>query len=189
MFTLALLAQARSTTPANNDIPWPAITAVAVGLVLFGLLLMIVKRSIVLDSKADLVVYGMGEHAIVEIARRMAAGKTVKDLRDLRGVAYALGAKESEQFLASGGRKPPVSSIQQETLLPSYDEVRADKRKFAEAAGPEPVEQRVAGNGFGLGFDADGHRHGPSVRGVGDWRISRKPSTGFRAMAEEVGGR
>src|SRR5919198_2266085 len=56
-----------------------------------------VKRSIVLDSKADLVVYGMGERVIVEIARRLAAGKTVKDLRDLRGVAYVLGAKESEE--------------------------------------------------------------------------------------------
>src|SRR6187549_1311658 len=50
-----------------------------------------VKRSIVLDSKADLVVYGMGEQPIVEIARRMATGQTVRDLRDMRGVAYALG--------------------------------------------------------------------------------------------------
>ena len=57
-----------------------------------------VKRSIVLDSKADLVVYGMGEQAIVEIAKRLAAGRTVRDLRDLRGVAYALGAKESESL-------------------------------------------------------------------------------------------
>src|SRR6202051_5139865 len=36
-----------------------------------------VKRSILLDSKADLVVFGMGEQGIVEIARRMAAGQTV----------------------------------------------------------------------------------------------------------------
>src|SRR5436190_8073417 len=55
-----------------------------------------VKRSILLDAKADLVVYGMGEHPIVEIARRLAAGQTVKDLRDMRGIAYVLGSKESE---------------------------------------------------------------------------------------------
>src|SRR5829696_2323171 len=69
-----------------------------------------VRRSILLDAKADLVVYGMGEQAIVEIARRLDAGKTVKDLRDLRGVAYALGAKESEELdrPASGGREPLV---------------------------------------------------------------------------------
>src|SRR5438477_936857 len=53
-----------------------------------------VKRSIVLDSKADLLVYGMGEQNIVEIARRLAADQTIHDLRDLRGIAYALGARE-----------------------------------------------------------------------------------------------
>jgi uncharacterized radical SAM protein YgiQ len=100
-----------------------------------------VKRSIVLDSKADLLVYGMGEKNIVEIARRMAAGQTVKHLRDLRGVTYALGAKESEQFLASGGCEPPVSSNQQGAdagrapfeVLPSFEQVRDDKRAFATA--------------------------------------------------------
>src|SRR6201987_4949059 len=57
-----------------------------------------VRRSILLDCKADLVVYGMGEKSVVEIAKRLAAGQTVRDLRDLRGVAYALGARESEPF-------------------------------------------------------------------------------------------
>src|SRR5213594_2544404 len=55
-----------------------------------------VRRSILLDCKADLLAYGMGEQTIVEIARRLAAGQTVKDLRDLRGVAYVMGAKESD---------------------------------------------------------------------------------------------
>src|SRR5438105_2450105 len=54
-----------------------------------------VRKSILLDCKADLVYYGMGEKGIVEIARRLAAGRTVRDLRDMRGVAYALGAAES----------------------------------------------------------------------------------------------
>ncbi len=78
-----------------------------------------VKRSILLDSKADLVVFGMGEQPIVEIAKRLAAGQTVKDLRDMRGVAYALGAKED----------PPADAIR----LPSYDEVKTDKPAFAKA--------------------------------------------------------
>src|SRR6202011_106814 len=54
-----------------------------------------VRRSILLDAKADLVVYGMGEKVIVDIARRLAAGQMVRDLRDLRGVAYVLGASEA----------------------------------------------------------------------------------------------
>jgi uncharacterized radical SAM protein YgiQ len=53
-----------------------------------------VRRSILLDAKADLVAFGMGERTILEIARGLAAGRTVKDLRDLRGVAYRLGASE-----------------------------------------------------------------------------------------------
>src|SRR3954467_14262644 len=57
-----------------------------------------VRRSILLDAKADLLVYGMGEAPVVEIAHRLAAGKTARDLRDLRGVAYAMGARESEEF-------------------------------------------------------------------------------------------
>ena len=54
--------------------------------------------SILLDCKADLLVYGMGEKTIVEIARRLAAGQTVRDLRDMRGVAYVLGAQESRRI-------------------------------------------------------------------------------------------
>jgi len=78
-----------------------------------------VKRSILLDSKADLVVFGMGEQPIVEIARRLDAGESMVDLRDMRGVAYRLGAKET----------PPEDAI----TLPSYEEVKADKPAFAKA--------------------------------------------------------
>jgi uncharacterized radical SAM protein YgiQ len=80
-----------------------------------------VRRAIMLDAKADLIVFGMGEHQIVTIARRLAAGETVKDLRDMRGVAYAKGASESQTL--------PEQAI----VLPSYEEVKADKRQFARA--------------------------------------------------------
>jgi uncharacterized radical SAM protein YgiQ len=80
-----------------------------------------VRRSILLDAKADLVVYGMGEQVIVDIAQRLAAGQTVPDLRDLRGVAYALGARE------------PLSLPTAYCLLPSFEAVKADKPTFAEA--------------------------------------------------------
>jgi uncharacterized radical SAM protein YgiQ len=78
-----------------------------------------VKRSILLDSKADLVVFGMGEQPIVEIARRLEAGETVRDLRDMRGVAYALGARETA----------PADAI----VLPSFEEVKTDKLRFVQA--------------------------------------------------------
>jgi uncharacterized radical SAM protein YgiQ len=84
-----------------------------------------VRRSILLDSKADLLVYGMGESNIVEIAQRLQAGKTVRDLRDLRGVAYMLGAKESDELR----QQPREGSIE----IPSYERVRDDKLAFVEA--------------------------------------------------------
>jgi uncharacterized radical SAM protein YgiQ len=48
-----------------------------------------VRRSILLDSKADLLVYGNGERQICEIAHRLAAGESVRELTDLRGTAFA----------------------------------------------------------------------------------------------------
>jgi uncharacterized radical SAM protein YgiQ len=92
-----------------------------------------VRRSILLDCKADLVVYGMGEQSIVEIARRLAAGQTVRDLRDLRGVAYALGARESGE-LQHGGKPTDCNPWACDAIsLPSYEEVKSDKRAFVEA--------------------------------------------------------
>lgn len=91
-----------------------------------------VRRAILLDCKADLLVYGMGETAIVDIARRLAAGESVRALRDLRGVSYVLGAKDTAerqahgwQFVSFDGATP--------ILLPSFEEVKSDKLAFAEA--------------------------------------------------------
>lgn len=78
-----------------------------------------VRRSIILDCKADLLVYGMGERGIVEIAKRLAAGQTVRDLRDMRGVVYRLGASE----------QPPNEKT---FVLPSYEQVSTDKAAFAD---------------------------------------------------------
>ncbi|MHC4877117.1 MAG: YgiQ family radical SAM protein [Planctomycetota bacterium] len=78
-----------------------------------------VRRSIILDAKADLVAFGMGEETILDIARRLNAGESIHDLRDLRGVAYALGASEAI----------PDDALE----LPSFEDVSGDKPAFAEA--------------------------------------------------------
>ena len=79
-----------------------------------------VRRSILLDSKADLVAFGMGERTLLDIAHGLAAGKTIKDLRNLRGVAYRLGASE------------PPPSDDQTRELPAYEVVKADPHAFCE---------------------------------------------------------
>ena len=62
----------------------------------------------------------MGENPIVEIAQRLDAGETVKDLRDMRGVAYVCGAKDA--------------SVPEDALnCPVSKQVRDDKLAFAEA--------------------------------------------------------
>jgi uncharacterized radical SAM protein YgiQ len=79
-----------------------------------------VRRSILMDAKADLVVFGMGERTILDVVRGLDAGKAVKDLRDLRGVAYRLGASEP----------PPAGP---DTLeLPAYEAVAKDPLAFCE---------------------------------------------------------
>lgn len=83
-----------------------------------------VKHSILVDAKPDLVVYGMGEKPIIEIAERLQKGEDVKSLRNMRGVAYVLGAKEE---VPKDFRGTPVK------MLPSFEEVSQDRYAFAEA--------------------------------------------------------
>jgi uncharacterized radical SAM protein YgiQ len=78
-----------------------------------------VRRSILLDAKADLLGFGMGERGILEIARRLDQGETIRDLRDLRGVAYRLGASEP----------PPAGD--DVIVLPSYEAASRDPIAFA----------------------------------------------------------
>jgi uncharacterized radical SAM protein YgiQ len=55
-----------------------------------------VRRSILLDAKADLLVYGNGERQICEIAQRLNAGEPIESLRDIRGTAFAHGQPDGE---------------------------------------------------------------------------------------------
>src|ERR1022692_88027 len=55
-----------------------------------------VRRSVLLDAKADLLVYGNGERQIIEIARRLAAGERIEDIRDVRGPSFVRAADASQ---------------------------------------------------------------------------------------------
>ncbi len=77
-----------------------------------------VKRSILLDSQADLISYGMGEHSIVEIADALNSGIDIKDITFIDGTVYK--AKE-------------LSSVYDAVTLPSFQNIAEDKRKFAES--------------------------------------------------------
>ncbi len=74
------------------------------------------KRSILLDSGADLVSYGMGEHSIVEIADALAAGLSVSDITFIDGTVY---------------RAKSLEHVYDYELLPSFDAMQADKLEYA----------------------------------------------------------
>jgi uncharacterized radical SAM protein YgiQ len=92
-----------------------------------------VRRSVLLDAKADLLVFGMGERAAWEIARRLAAGEPVTGLADIRGTARVLGKPDDfAHALANPSRFVTDGNV---LVLPSYDEVKRDKGAFARMSG------------------------------------------------------
>ncbi|MCA3011368.1 MAG: YgiQ family radical SAM protein [Myxococcaceae bacterium] len=87
-----------------------------------------VRRSILLDAKADLLVFGMGERPVWEIARRLRDGEPVKQLRDVRGTAYVISDAEMKAHEADPARR---AADQKTVVLPSFEQVSADKEAFA----------------------------------------------------------
>ncbi len=74
------------------------------------------KRSILLDSGADLISYGMGERSIIEIAEALDSGINVKDLTFIPGTVYKTRSLD-----------PVYDAI----ILPGYEELKADKLQYA----------------------------------------------------------
>jgi uncharacterized radical SAM protein YgiQ len=91
------------------------------------------RRSILLDSKADLLVFGMGERPAWEITRRLAAGENVRELRDVRGTAYALKNRAAWEPLAADPSRYVTDG--KVLVLPSFEEIQADKLAFARMSG------------------------------------------------------
>ncbi len=79
-----------------------------------------VRRSILFDSRADLLVYGMGESAVREIAARLASGTPASEITDVRGTAYA----------AKSAYNCPYQKID----CASYETVSSEKQAYAKAS-------------------------------------------------------
>ena len=85
-----------------------------------------VRRSILCDSQANLLSYGMGERSIVQIAERLRSGILIQEIRDVAGTCYLTKS---------------VDEIENKILLSSFDEIRRDKRKYAMNCRTEYEEQ------------------------------------------------
>lgn len=77
-----------------------------------------VKRSVLLDSGADIISYGMGERSIVELADALNSGISVKDITFVRGTVY---------------RTNDISNIDNSIVLPRFEEVHDNKHTYAES--------------------------------------------------------
>lgn len=106
-----------------------------------------VRRSILVDSRADLLLYGNAERAIVEVAHRIASGDPVQTIRNVRGSAYLLKSSELSETISgwsvldfselpkderSGVRARKTGERSHTVItLPSFEQVKADKRLYA----------------------------------------------------------
>lgn len=86
-----------------------------------------VRPSILFDSNADILVYGMGENQTIEIANRLSKGCSVKDLYDIRGICYAV---KTQDYI-------PTAAAE----CPSYEIVKENKKEYAIACRKQMEEQ------------------------------------------------
>lgn len=104
------------------------------------------RRSILADSRADLLVYGMGELAVAEIAAALGNGVSVCEITDVPGTCWKTHEPETTDALT----------------LPSYDEVRGDKQVFAEA--------------FAISYKEQNHIRGKKLlQDQGAWHVVQNP--------------
>ncbi len=77
-----------------------------------------VMPSILVDSKADLLMYGMGEHSMIEIANRLNSGENIKSITDVRGTCYLTEPVNT-----------PIGAVE----CPSLEQVTINKKQYAKA--------------------------------------------------------
>lgn len=76
------------------------------------------RRSLLMDCGADLISYGMGERSILEIAQALDGGIDVKDITYVAGTCF---------------KTKQIETVYNCEMLPSYEEIREDKKRFAES--------------------------------------------------------
>ncbi|HWR25688.1 MAG TPA: YgiQ family radical SAM protein [Methanosarcina sp.] len=123
-----------------------------------------VRQSILADAPADLLVYGMGELQIVEIAKRLQAGGNIRDIRNIPGTVWKMEVRAWKEFKERGKKLDENKGVCEEqdreicekaakflknyVEIPSFSEVSQDKAAFAKAFRTYFLEQNpVTGKG------------------------------------------
>ncbi len=137
-----------------------------------------VKRSILLDSGADLISYGMGERSIVEIADALASGIDVKDITFIDGTVYKTKDKDS---------------IYDAIWLPEWDVIKEDKRKFAESfytqyCNTDPFSGKRLVESYGTNFVVQNPAQKPLSEAEMDAVYALPYMRNYHPSYEEAGG-
>ncbi len=85
-----------------------------------------IRRSIIFDSQADLISYGMGEKQTVEIAERLRNGEKISEMRDIRGTCYVCDVKDT-----------PLTGAE----CPSFENIVSSKKEYAVSCRIQQDEQ------------------------------------------------
>jgi uncharacterized radical SAM protein YgiQ len=109
-----------------------------------------VRRSVLMDAKADLLVYGNAERQIIEIAHRLAAGTKIEDITDLRGTAF-VRRNAAERYIeidsthvdTPGKLNPPIDPYAMEPEIRKANEQAEAQGAAVEAGEAPPAEPAV----------------------------------------------
>lgn len=137
-----------------------------------------VRPSILLDSKADLLIYGMGENQSIQIAERLASGEKIDTMHDIKSTVYSVDVRET-----------PYVGVE----CPSFENVSSSKKEYAKAARVQQDEQdhirgKVIKQKHGKKMVVQNQPMPPLTTPELDWVYSLPYARAYHPMYESMGG-
>ncbi|OFI05081.1 hypothetical protein CLOACE_19000 [Clostridium acetireducens DSM 10703] len=137
-----------------------------------------VRRSILMDSKSDLLIYGMGEKPIIQIANLLKYGMNIKDITDVRGTVFISN---------------DIKDLKNYMEVPSFEEVSTNKKSYAESYKIQYYEQdAIKGNTIvqkhGDRYIVQNPPQFPLTKEEMDWVYSLPYARNFHPIYESKGG-
>lgn len=137
-----------------------------------------VRPSILLDSKADLLIYGMGENQSIQIAERLASGEKIDTMHDIKGTVYSVDVRET-----------PYVGVE----CPSFENVSSSKKEYAKAARVQQDEQdhirgKIIKQKHGKKMVVQNQPMPPLTTPELDWVYSLPYARAYHPMYEILGG-
>ena len=137
-----------------------------------------VRPSVLIDSMADLLVFGMGENQTIQIAQRLSNGESIKNITDVLGTVYSVDTKDTPYFGVE---------------CPSFENVCASKKEYAKASRIQQDEQdhirgKVIKQKHGKKMIVQNKPMPPLTTKELDWVYSLEYMRTYHPMYEKIGG-